>query len=153
MYNPGPGHWSQFWPRTSQNHTVLFFVNFVCIIINTSRTLTKNFRGVFCFFWELWPLGVYKVSQRIAEVWKIYEEIGRSRWHWHDPKITPNLPKFQNNPFYLVWKRQSYKNWQKWKYECSQFLKLSFFRPRFYISGICGPISMFDHAKWVIFEY
>ena len=27
----------------------------------------------------------------------------------------------------------------------------SFFRPSFYISGICGPILMFDHEKWVIF--
>ena len=31
------------------------------------------------------------------------------------------------------------------------FEELSFFLPRFYISGICGPILMFDHAKWVIF--
>ena len=33
------------------------------------------------------------------------------------------------------------------------FEELSFFLPRFYISGICGPILMFDHAKWVIFEF
>ena len=51
--------------------------------------------------------------------------------------------------------------WQKWEKKLTKvkkckftiFEELSFFTPRFYISGICGLISMFDHAKWVIFEF
>ena len=33
----------------------------------------------------------------------------------------------------------------KQKYEVKK-LKLSFFVPTFYISGICGPMWMFDHV-------
>ena len=44
-------------------------------------------------------------------------------------------------------KRHFYKidESEKMKIQISE--ELSFFRPRFYISGICGSILMFDHAK------
>ena len=75
--------------------------------------------------------------------------------------------KFKNNSFWLVkhqywsantWdmktrfeKRQSYKN--KWKMKIHIFHRVFFLYLLFYISGICGPILIYDHANWVIFEY
>ena len=95
-------------------------------------------------------------------------------------KFCPIFLKFKNNPFCMVkhqywstntWEiktnseKRQFKNIHKWKFTIfkvylfsdlefiSQVFVDSFFGPRVYISGICGPILMFDMQNRIFLFY